>query len=172
MRAAVTVNVLRAAAAGAVALVVALARPGDRALVLDAYLLFVGALALLLLVRAAREALPAGSRSGFEQALRPARAAPARPESLAALEREVLLSVETAFYFHSRVRPALREIAAHRLSTRRGIDLDGDRDAARALLGPVAWELVRPDLEPPADRLGPGRPLSELNAALDAIEGI
>ena len=166
------VALARVAAAGAVAAVVALARPGDRALVLDVYLLFAGGLAMLLLVRASRAALPAGSRSAFERALRLRGPAPRRPEELAGLEREVLLATKTAFYLHYRIRPALREIAEHRLSSRRGIDLDAEPDAARALLGTEAWELVRPDREPPADRLGPGASLAELSAAVDALERV
>ena len=84
----------------------------------------------------------------------------------------MLLSTKTAFYLHYRIRPELREIAAYRLSSRRGIDLDGEPDAARRLLGPEAWELVRPDREPPADRLGPGSSLRELAAAVDALERV
>ncbi len=150
----------------------AAARPGDRALVLDVYLLFAGGLALLLLVRAVRAAIPSGSRSDLERALRAGSASARRPEALTTLEREVLLSTKTAFYLHYRVRPALREIAAHLLSTRRGIDLDAEPEAARTVLGPEAWDLVRPDREAPADRLGPGRPVTELRAAVDALERI
>lgn len=172
MRRAVYVALARAAAAGAVAAVVAAARPGDRALVLDVYLLFVGGLALLLFVRAVRAAIPAGTRSDFERALRLGSAPARRPEALTALEREVLLSSKTAFYLHYRIRPVLREIAAYGLSSRRGIDLDAEPEAARTVLGPEAWELVRPDREAPADRLGPGRPVTELRAAVDALERI
>lgn len=166
------VTLARVAVAGAVAAGVAVARPGDRELILDVYLLFAGGLALLLLVRASRAALPAGSHSAFERALRLGRTPPRRPEDLTDLEREVLLSTKTAFYLHYRIRPELREIAAYRLSSRRGIDLDGEADAARRLLGPEAWELVRPDRDPPADRLGPGSSLRELAAAVDALERV
>ena len=54
---------------GAVAAVIAaIVRPDDRALVLDAYLLFVGGIALLLLVRVTGGALPAAGESRFERA--------------------------------------------------------------------------------------------------------
>jgi hypothetical protein len=66
----------------------------------------------------------------------------------------------------------LREVATHRLATRRGIGLDDDPKEARAILGDEAWELVRADLPPPADRLGPGRPLADLRATVAALERI
>lgn len=158
--------------AGIVAGIVALARPDDRPLILDAYVLFVGGLTLILLVRATRVALPASGRSAFERALLPIQRPAARPDELVRLESRVALAAETAFDLHYRLRPTLREIAAHRLSLRRGIDLDAEPEAARSLLGPAAWDLVRPDREPPADRLGPGRPLADLSAAVDALERI
>jgi hypothetical protein len=161
-----------AVAAGLVAILVAIARPGDRALVVDAYLLFLGGLALVLLVVATAKALPRAGRSRLEQALARPPAKPARPAALLTLERRVLLATETSFEVHYRLRPTLREIAAHRLSGHRGIDLDNDTAAAEAVLGPEAWELVRPDRPPPHDRLAKGKPFAELRAAVDALERI
>jgi hypothetical protein len=164
---------LWASGGGVAAMISAIVRPGDRLLVLDVYLLFVGGLALLLLTRATTTAVPrAEGRSRIEQALRPLRRREARPTALASLERKVLLSTETAFEVHYRLRPILREIATYRLSSRRGIELDHDVEAARAVLGPEAWELVRPDREPPPDRLGRGHPLADLRAAVEALERI
>ena len=160
-------------AAGAVAAVIAaIVRPDDRALVVDAYLLFVGGIALLLLVRLTGAALPPAGQSRFERALRPAPRLRARPEALAALERRLLLATETAFEVHYRLRPILREVAAYRLSAHRGIDLDAEPEASREALGPEAWELVRPDRPPPADRLGPGVRLADLHAAVHSLERI
>jgi hypothetical protein len=147
-------------------------RPDDRALVLDAYLLFVGGLALLVLVRVTEGALPPAGQSHLERALRSFPRARRRPEALAVLERRTLLATETAFEVHYRLRPLLREIAAHRLSAHRGIDLDSEPDAARDALGTEAWELVRPDRPPPADRLGPGYRLVDLRAAVHSLERI
>jgi hypothetical protein len=161
-----------AVGAGLAALFVAIARPGDRPLILDAYLLFLGGLALVLLVVATAQALPRAGRSRLEQALARPPAKPARPAALLTLERRVLLSTETAFEVHYRLRPTLREIAAHRLSAHRGIDLDQDLDAAEAAVGPEAWELVRPDRPPPLDRLAKGKRFTELRAAVDALERI
>lgn len=158
---------------GAVGAVIAAGvRPGDRGLVLDAYLLFAGGLALLVLVHLTRTVLPTAGRSLFERALRaPPRPRP-RPDALGSLERRVLLATETAFEVHYRLRPLLREIASHRLSARRGIDLEADPEAAREALGAEAWELVRPDRAAPVDRLGPGLRLADLRAAVHSLERI
>lgn len=155
---------------GAVATLVALGRRQDTDLVVDAYLLFVGALALLLLVRALRALVPLAGPSQFERARRRRARGAARPEQLLALERETMLATETAFDLHFRLRPVLQEIAAQRLSTRRGLELDSD--AAAEVLGPEAWELVRPDREAPHERFGPGVALGELRAAVAALERI
>ena len=161
------------ATAGAIAAVIAAAfRPDDRLLVLDAYLLFAGALALIVLVRLTGAALPAAGRSRFERALAAPPRPRSRPEALTGLERRVLLATETAFEVHYRLRPLLRDLAAYRLSARRGIDLEADPDAARAALGPEAWELIRPDRPAPADRLGPGMRLADLRAAVHSLERI
>ncbi|MEX2646409.1 MAG: hypothetical protein WD249_09115, partial [Gaiellaceae bacterium] len=157
---------------GVAAVIAAIVRPDDRALVLDAYLLFVGGIALLLLVRVTGGALPAAGESRFARALRPPPRPRKRPEALAALERRLLLATETAFEVHYRLRPILWEIAAYRLSAHRGIDLDAEPEAAREALAPEAWELVRPDRPSPADRLGPGCRLADLRAAVHSLERI
>jgi hypothetical protein len=100
------------------------------------------------------------------------RRASARPRELAKLEREVVLGTATAFDVHMRLRPLLREIAAHRLASRRGLDLDTGSGAVRAALGEDVWRLVRPGVEPPDDRFAPGLPLPALRTALDTLERI
>ena len=164
--------VVWAVVAALLAALTAIVRPDDRDLVLDVYLLFLGGLVLALLVAVTARALPQAGRSRLEQALQRPPARPARPAALLGLERHVLLATETAFEVYYRLRPVLREVAAYRLSSRRGIDLDDDIDAARSALGPEAWELVRLDSPPPPDRLGRGRPIAELRAAVDALERI
>ena len=162
-----------AAGGGVAALVAALVRPGDRTLVLDVYLLYLGGLALLLLVRATAASMPGPGRSALERAVTaPPHRPGKRPAALDHLERMLLLSTETAFEVHYRLRPVLREIAAHRLSTRLGVELDGEPETARDALGPAAWELVRPDREPPPDRLARGARLADLRAAVEGLEGV
>jgi hypothetical protein len=51
-----------------------------------------------------------------------------------------------------RLRPRLRELATGLLESRHGIVLDDEPEAARALLGDEAWELLRPDRPTPKER--------------------
>ena len=154
--------------AGAPVAAIAAQQPRERSLAIGIYVLFVGALALLTLTRATRAAHPAAA-SAMERALgrRPPR--DERLPELERLEREVLLGMSTAFDFHYRLRPLLQDVARRKLAVARGIDLDADPDHARAVLGERTWELVRPDREPPEDRLGPGVAASELAAAVDTL---
>jgi hypothetical protein len=140
--------------------------------VVDGYLLFVGGLLLFGLVRATREAGESKTASPYERALRRRERAPARPGELARLEREVALAAGSSFDLHFRLRPVLREIAAHRLVTRRGLALDGGLLEVPALLGDELWEVVRPDRAPPDDRFGPGLPLARLRGLLERLERI
>jgi len=143
-----------------------------RETVVDGYVLFVGGLLLAGLVAATRAAGGSGGGSLFERALHPPRPTRGRLRALARLEREVALGTASAFDAHVRVRPHLRQVAAHRLASRRGLDLDTGAPATRALLGEELWELLRPDRPPPADRFGPGLPLASLRSALDRLERI
>jgi hypothetical protein len=70
---------------------------------------------------------------------------------------------------HWRLRPILREVAASGLR-RRGVDLDGDEEAARAVLAPVTWELVRADRPRPDDQFAPGLSRRELDVVLTDLE--
>ncbi|MDP8910635.1 MAG: hypothetical protein M3M94_01030 [Actinomycetota bacterium] len=150
--------------------VLLLAFPERRALVLDLYLLFLGALVLLALV----DGTGHGDRrpTPFERALR---RKPSRAEhllDLTPLEDRVALAITSAADLHFRLRPLLREIAAHRLSVRHGIELDAEPERARAALGADAWELVRPNREPPRDRHARGLRPAELRAVVETLERI
>jgi hypothetical protein len=156
--------------AGIVAASVAAGRPDDRAVVLDLYLLFLGALALGMLVHATVRAQPPAGSSPFEAALRGGRRVrEPTPEEFERLEAAVLLAKETASDLHFRLRPILVEIARERLFSRQGVDLDASPSRARAILGATAWELLRPDREPPTDRLAPGASQAELRDVVDAV---
>jgi regulator of extracellular matrix RemA (YlzA/DUF370 family) len=162
-------SVLWAAGAGAVPFVLALIfLPGRRELALDLFLLLIAAGAVVALVRALSAVAP---RAPARRLVRRER----RTQRLAELdrtERAVLLSASTAFDVHYRLRPILREIAAQRLATRRGLTLDRDTAASRAVVGEDTWELVRPDREPPQLRFGPGVAAPELAKVVDALERI
>jgi hypothetical protein len=171
----VTLRVLRSAAAGAVfatlVLFAALAfRPVGAAVALDGYVLLLGGVVLLALVRVTTETDPDALRSPYEQALEPPADSRERPPELARVEREVALGVANSFYEHYRLRPLLREIAAQRLESRLAVDLDAPRREAREALPEHAWELLHAERDPPRDRHASGMPVERLRAIVDALE--
>lgn len=163
------------ALAATVAVVVALLLAGSsRGLALLAYVLFLGALALLVLSRALRAALPAAP--AFDRLhVRPARAQPGIAQ-LEGFARTLSAAGWSEADVHHRLRPPVREIVAARLSRRHGVDLYRDPERAHGLLGDGrAWELVRPDRERPAGgswRGGGGWSPKELDELLDELEAI
>jgi hypothetical protein len=130
----------------------------------------VGAIGAAVCLAALAVRLPAGY-SVFEPGLRPRAQTHLWPAQLVRLERTVEWSSSSALDAHMRLRPVLVEIAEARLA-RRGLRLDRDVADARRLLGPTAWELVRPDLPPPRDRDVPGIGSRELDEILDALEAL
>lgn len=159
------------AAVSAAAGIVAIASSGAHALLLDVYLLCICAVILLALVRTTRVQAPVQSSSAFDRALAGMRRQPA-DSGEPTLARELELSTYNAFHLHARVRPVLRDIAAHRLRTRYGVELDAEAGRARELIGVHAWELVRPDRPAPRDRLARGPTVAELHLIVDELEAI
>ena len=152
--------------------VTALAVSGARSILLEVYLLGMGGVLLLALVRTTREGEPFADSSDFERALAEMiRRHPSDSGELT-LVRDIKQSRSSALHLHVRLRPILREIAAHRLWMRFGVDLDREQERARELIGPNAWELVRPDRLPPNDRLAPGPASAELRIVVDELERI
>jgi hypothetical protein len=164
--------VLRASRLGAVVSAaaggVALFSHGVRALVLDGWLLGMAAVLLLALFRTARLLAPAAVSPLDEAVERMRPQEPAVPEL--ALERDVELSRAIDFHFHVRLRPVLREIAAHRLRSHYGVELDREPGRARELVPAHAWALVDPDRPPPEDRLGPGPTVRSLSEVVGELE--
>ncbi len=146
--------------------------PGRNELVLDIYVLVLGAFALGVLVTALRRANPVAKSSPFDRALRGGTRSRERLPDLERIERELTLAGQTAADVHFRLRPRLRRIAGRLLSARRGIDLDTDPDAARRALGDELWELVRADREPPRRRDAPGLSLPETERIVAALEAV
>ena len=149
--------------------IAALAGSGANAIVLDVYLLCIGAVVLLALVRVTRASAVTPRASPFDAALA-AMGRPARESGELTLVRELELSTYNALHFHSRLRPLLRDIAAHRLRAHYGVELDAEAGRARELVGKEAWEVVRPDRPPPADRMAAGPTLTELGVVVDELE--
>jgi hypothetical protein len=157
---------------GTVGVVVALVLAGSsHGLALLAYVLFLGALALLNLTARLRATLPA--EPDFEQLLGRSDRGAEPIEQLETLSRTLSAAGWNQSELHYRLRPPVREIVAARLSRRHGVDLDRQPERARALLGDGrAWELVRPDRERPQDRSARGWSRRELSELLDELEAI
>jgi hypothetical protein len=150
----------------------AFAFSGLRDALLEAYLLGIGGVLLLALVRTTSGNASGIAASDFDRALADmSRRYPSDSGELS-LVHDVQQSVASSFHLHTRLRPLLREIAAHRLSMRFGVDLDREHERARELIGSEAWELVRPERPPPSDRLAPGPPASHLSKVVDELERI
>jgi len=151
----------------AVALVAA---PERRELILDLYVLALGGIAVIRLVGLIRRKRMPGERSEFDDALHAAHRMSLRIAERDKLEREVQLGMQTAFDLHYRLRPTLVEIAHNRLAGR-GISLENE-PRAKSVLGDEAWELLRPDREPPRDRNTRGIGTDELGRVVSMLERI
>jgi hypothetical protein len=162
-------SVLWAAGIGAVPFVLALVfLPGRRELAVDLFLLLIASGAVLALVRALSAVAPLAPTHRRTHAQRLTQ----RLAELDRTERAVLLSASNAFDVHYRLRPILREVAAQRLASRRGLSLAADTQAARAVVGEETWELVRPDREPPELRFAPGIAAAQLREVVAVLERI
>jgi hypothetical protein len=91
---------------------------------------------------------------------------------LAAVERLLSVAVSGAEDEHVRLRPVVLGIARQRLADHAGVRIDASPETAAAILGPEAWELVRPDRPPPADRRARGITPAHLQAVVESLERI
>ena len=151
---------------------VVLFRRGVADVALDVYLLYLAFVLLLAFVRTTREAAPPDPHAAFTRELSRRPRSRERLTELARQEREVALAMDASYDLHVRLRPTLRLIAAHRLASRRNVDLDADPERARAILGDDAWEVVRADRPPPEDRFARGIPRETLHAVVDRLESV
>ena len=144
--------------------------PGRLPFAVRVYALCVCAVALGLGLAALRRAYPpagplrrtGGQRSGEHSA----------PPTLARMEDELALGVAGAFDLHHRLAPRLRTVAAGLLTARRRVSLDRDPEEARRILGDETWEIVRPDRQPPEDRLARGISQEGLARVVDSLEAV
>jgi hypothetical protein len=152
---------------GAVPLVITvIVLPGDRPHALDVYLLYLGAVLLFVLAR-----VTSGARGRKPIPLKKEQPSTRLPE-LVRIEREVVLATGSGFDRQMRVGPMMRDIARHRLWTRRGVDLDEQPERARELLGDQVWELLRSGRPEPNLRYAPGADVGELRQILERIEKV
>ena len=161
------------ALASVVLLTAALAVPRYAGASAQIFVIVVGALVIRLLVQAVRVATSAPGPFPFDQALHqpPEREIP-RAREPDRIAFEVGASTHRALELHNQFRRRLRRLAADRLAAEHGVDLDAGRDAARSLLGAEAWDLLRPDHEPPEDRFGPGMPVEDVTKIVTAVEDL
>jgi hypothetical protein len=145
-----------------------LVRPGDRSHAVDVYLLYLGAILLLILARTT------SGRDRRRKAIQPRAdgASEKRLPELVRIEREIVLATGSGFDRQMRVGPLMRDIARHRLWTRRGIDLDEQPERARELVGEDLWALLRAGRPEPNSRYMPGADIAELRRILDRIEKV
>lgn len=159
--------------AATVALVALLAlRPLSTPRALAIWVVIVTGMALLGLVRHSRRQAGDRSTSRFEAALRPHARAATEPVELLRMQRELELGIAGAGYAHSRLLPLLRGVAASRLTSRHGIELERRPEAARAVLGDEAWNWLRPDRPEPTDRFDPGIPREQVEHLIATVEAL
>lgn len=147
-----------------------LMRPDDANLAVEAYVLLLGAIGMAVLVRATARLFPPAAESRIERLRRPGRKEK-RLGEVVRIERELEMATQSAFDTHYRLRPLMRELAEARLA-RQGVELDRPGGRAEELLGPEAWELVRPDLVRPAEHHAAGVRLAEVEKAVAALEAL
>ena len=167
--------VRRAVGAGAVislgALIALFATSAAARLIVETYALALGAVLMFAIIRVARTLERRRGQTPFARALAAMRAPQPRTGELPE-ERDVELSRVGAFHYHVRVRPILRDIAAHRLRRSYGVELDREPARARELVPSAAWEVIRPDRPMPSDRLARGPSLDEQRTVLDELERV
>ena len=150
--------------------------PQYTTLAVDAYLLYLGALALWAVTKVTRDLASSMGASAVEEAVRPPRRRRRKPTErrqlpeLARVERELALATMGAFDLHLRLRPTVYAVAEHRLRSRHGVWLEEDPRRARELLGEPTWDLVRPDRELPDDRHAAGLPMTQIRKIVDSLE--
>ena len=162
-------NACLLAAAGAVPLIITvIVLPGERTLAFDAYVLYLGAVLLLVLAR-----MTSGA-GGRRKPIPPKKEPPSenRVPELARIEREVVLATGSGFDRQLRLGPLVRDIARHKLWTKRGIDLDEQPERARELLGPEVWSVLRAGRPEPNARYQPGASIAELRQIVERIEKV
>jgi hypothetical protein len=152
--------------------IAAFAVSGLRDALLEIYILGIGGILLLALVRTTRGSGMGTATSDFDRAFADMSHRYPSDSGELSLVHDVQQSVASSFHLHTRLRPLLREVAAHRLSMRFGVDLDRECERARELIEGEAWELVRPERPPPSDRLAPGPSASHLSRVVEELERI
>jgi hypothetical protein len=157
--------VVSAAAVAAIGLALSGAARG---IALYAYVLLLVTAAVATLASRIRSTVP--STRPFEALLPREPERTARVVQLEGLVGALANGRPNAFDLHHRLRPLAREIAAARLARSHGVDLERRPERARELVGPRTWELIRPEREPPVDRLTREWSIQELGELVSELE--
>lgn len=144
--------------------------PGRLELAARIYALLACGVALVVLVRAVRRADP--PETPLRDSASPAKSGRRPPPSLARLEQLAALGVASSFDLQYRFLPPLRSIAGGLLASRRRVELDGDPETARRILGDEVWDLVRPARPAPQDRASRGMSPAELTRVVETLERV
>jgi len=147
--------------------------PRYRERAIQVFLVVAGAVAIRLLVVAVVDATSRPGPFAFDRALVPP---PPRelsvPSEPGRIRFEVGAATRRSMELHHQLRRRLRRLAADRLAAGHGVDLDGDPEAARRILGDEAWDLLRSDRIAPEDRFGPGMPVEGVARIVAAVEDL
>lgn len=158
--------------AATAAVVLALTLTGvAHGLVLLAYVVFLTALLLVVLIGRLRQVLPLAAEFGR---LPPS---PARPTAQVQQFETMKLWIGMARYSRSdlyfRLRGPVRDIVSTRLLRSYGVDMEREPARAQAILGGGrAWELVRSDYRSDADRSAPAWSEADLEQLVDELENL
>lgn len=156
--------VREAALATAVAALAVVARPEWLAPAARAWLAVVGLVTLAAAITEVLRGTRGEARSRTTGRIETRRAGQIR--DLRDVEQARDLELAIAHHLRAPLNRRLRDVAAHRLSARHDVDLRREPERARELLGPEAWDLVRPD----AERATGPIDLRRLERAADALE--
>jgi len=156
--------VREAALATAVAALTVVARPEWLAPAARAWLAVVGLVALAAALSAVLRGTRGEARPGTADWIEARLAGQIR--DLRDVEQASDLELAITHHLRAPLSRRLRDFAAHRLLARHDVDLQREPERARELLGPEAWELVRPD----AERATGPIDLRCLERAADALE--
>src|SRR5262249_1428257 len=108
----------------------------------------------------------------FERALFPPPPVDRRPVQLERVDRDLVLGAVTDVWARHGLFPRLRTVAAARLSSRRGIDLARDPQAARDGLGEGVGAPLQPDRREAPDRYAQTVTLDEVDVMLERLEAL
>jgi hypothetical protein len=87
--------------------------------------------------------------------------------------RDLLQLSSNAYDLHFRFRPILIDVVTDLLALRARVDFHEHPEQARAHIGPVLWDLIRPDRPVPTGRFSdPGLDAQSMKRLLDELERI